>query len=118
MKDKKNNDLVNEPKLQETSTKENNTQEKENKEKKKHTGLKVTAAVATGLVATGLVASALLPNVTAYVIDELEDGIYDLTKLSFDINDNFDPGGEPLICYYGIVEVPSTNESTGVEGFK
>ena len=111
MKDKKNNDLVNEPKLQDTSTKENNTQEKE---KKKHTGLKVTAAVATGLVATGLVASALLPN----VIDELEDGIYDLTKLSFDINSNFDPGGEPLICYYGIVEVPSTNESTGVEGFK
>ena len=115
MKDKKNNDLVNEPKLQDTSTKESNTQEKE---KKKHTGLKVTAAVATGLVATGLVASALLPNVTAYVIDELEDGIYDLTKLSFDINDNFDPGGEPLICYYGIVEVPSNNENIGVEGFK
>ena len=111
MKDKKNNDLVNEPKLQDTSTKENNTQEKE---KKKHTGLKVTAAVATGLVATGLVASALLPN----VIDELEDGIYDLTKLSFDINSNFDPGGESLICYYGIVEVPSNNENIGVEGFK
>ena len=39
-------------------------------------------------------------------------------KLSFDINSNFDPGGESLICYYGIVEVPSNNENIGVEGFK
>lgn len=88
----------------------------EKKEKKDLTGLKITAAVTGGVIAAGLAVHTLMPNVTDTLVNLVEDALYDNTGLSFNFNDDFNPGGEAFIAYYGIVEPEYSTE--GVEGFK
>lgn len=104
--------------IKQTNEQENKDIKDEIKEKKKHTGLKIAASVGGALVVGGIAASALLPNVNKGIVNGVEDLIYNVTDLSFDINGDFNPGGESFYAVYGPAEPPSYNETTdGVDGF-
>lgn len=90
------------------------------KEKKKHTGLKIVASVGGALVVGGIAASVLVPSINNRIVNGAEDLIYNVTDLSFDINGDFNPGGESIYLLYGPAESPSYKETTdevGVDGF-
>lgn len=94
-----------------------NKKENEVKEKKKDKGLKIAAGVGGAVIATGLLANALVPNVVSFLINQAEDVIYDVTKLSFDINGDFNAGDENETLTYGPYPAQEENEGVGVAGF-
>lgn len=106
--------------IEQTNRQENEDIKDEIKEKKKHTGLKIAASVGGALVVGGIAASVLAPSINNRIVNGAEDLIYNVTDLSFDINGDFNPGGESIYLLYGPAESPSYNETTdevGVDGF-
>ena len=104
--------------IEQTNEQENKDIKDEIKEKKKHTGLKIAASVGCALVVGGIAASTLLPNVNKGIVNGIEDLIYNVTDLSFDINGDFNPGGESFYAVYGPADSNNNYaETEGVDGF-
>jgi hypothetical protein len=79
----------------------------------------VLITIVACIIIGALVLNTLLPNVSASLVNSLEDTVFKATKMSFDWNNDGKKGGTNTTNdYTGYSTDKSTTTKAGVEGFK
>lgn len=88
----------------------------EKSKKDKHKVLKIAVGTVGGLTVASGIFLGSMPSVRNAVINEVENIIYDVTKIQFDFNEDFNAGGDRESLVYGPAPADES-DGIGVQGF-